>query len=228
MIQSFWWLIPLCLGAYLFGCINFSDICCRLFIKTDVRKLGSGNPGTTNMLRNFGFRWGMLILLLDWAKGGIPALAGLLLFGFSTDAGQIALFAMGLAAVLGHCFPVTARFRGGKGIATLIGVFIVANPWMSLAVFFIGLGYLAIFEYGAIVSLVFITAMMVFQAMTTEIHIAVAFLMFAFYCLVWVTHRTNIYRLLTGTENHASLFKRLLKKRNARKQKQWRNEIADL
>ena len=127
-ISNLWWqFLLLSIGSYLIGNINFAVIISKLK-KQDIRKIGSGNPGTLNMSRNFGLKIGVLTLLLDILKGAIPTLAGLLLYKGYVFAGTtlpINMFAKvmcGFFAVLGHVFPVFMKFKGGKGLACLGGV----------------------------------------------------------------------------------------------------------
>ena len=110
--------------AYLLGSIPFGLILVRLRTGRDVRQSGSGNIGATNVLRTTGRFWGVATLLLDAAKGA----AAVLIAGALTGGDPTALYLAGLAAVLGHIFPVWLRFRGGKGVATCLGVFLVLSP----------------------------------------------------------------------------------------------------
>ncbi|MCL2846080.1 MAG: glycerol-3-phosphate acyltransferase [Firmicutes bacterium] len=220
--MSLFWLTPLCIGAYFIGNINFSIIISR-FRKKDIRKEGSGNAGATNMLRAFGAKVGLMIFFLDMAKSAIPALVGLLLWG--GDYGQIAMYAMGLSAVLGHCYPVIYGFRGGKGVASTAGVFIVANPLVSLAAMAVYIVYFIVWEYGAITSILFVSTLVIFESVRST-HIAASLLIFAFYVLLWITHRKNMVRLLSGAESKASLLKKLKKKKMAMRQECWLAECC--
>jgi len=221
------WLIPLCIGAYFFGNINFAVILSRIKHGKDIRKMGSGNAGATNMLRQFGTKWGIVILLVDILKGVVVALTGYLLYGVGTVDGHIALYAMGLAVVLGHCFPVIYKFRGGKGVSTVVGVFLVANPLLALGMFFVGLAYVMIWEYGAVSSIIFVTVMVINQSVVQGDSLTVSLLLASFYVLVLITHRKNIFRLLTGGENRASVLKKLKKKNFEKKRQKWLEEVGN-
>ena len=211
---SFWWLFLFCPLAYLLGTVNFSILISR-FKGSDVRKSGSGNPGATNMLRAFGFKWAMATLLLDMLKGGLPTLVGLFAFGgwgytanpfepVSNDAGQIGMYACGLAVAVGHCFPVFMKFRGGKGVATIVGVFTVINPLIGLAGLLFGMLYWKVFEYVSISSFSFLTIVTIWEGFVrTTPSYAVASLIISYYLLVLFTHRGNVYRLLAGKERRA-------------------------
>jgi len=218
------WLIPLCVGAYLVGNVNFSIILARFKHGKDIRKMGSGNAGATNMLRQFGTRWGIVILLLDVTKGVAGALTGYLLYGRGTVDGHIAMYAMGLAVVLGHCFPVIYKFRGGKGVSTIVGVFLVANPLLAAGMFLIGFLYVVIWEYGAVSSIIFVTVLVINQSIEQGDSLTVNLLLASFYVLVIITHRKNIFRILTGGENRASVLKRLKKKTFEKKRAKWLEE----
>ena len=138
-------LIAVIIFSYLLGNISWARIIAsRKHI--DITKQGSGNPGATNTLRTLGGKAGVTVFLLDIIKGVIPALVGVLLFGgyastnvpllvTGTNESYLALYLCGLAAVLGHTLPAIYKFRGGKGIATMFGVFLVAQPILSIVVF---------------------------------------------------------------------------------------------
>lgn len=122
------------LFAYALGCVSFAALVARLH-GVDIRQHGSGNPGATNVGRVVGKPWGILVLLLDVAKGWLPVFrvapgAGLTLppLAVDTDGASLVL----LAAVLGHVCPVTAGFRGGKGVATLLGGCLALDPLLAL------------------------------------------------------------------------------------------------
>jgi glycerol-3-phosphate acyltransferase PlsY len=227
-----WWLFLLCFVSYFVGNINFSVVFSRLVLKKDIRTMASGNPGAANMLRNFGFKWGAVILLLDAGKGAIAAALGYFLYmwtGAPDVYSSIALYACGLASVVGHVFPVFYRFKGGKGVATTMGVFFVANPLISFVVLLGSIVYLAIFEYSAICSFLFITIMAIGQGImytgVDNMSIAVYSLLAAFYFLSWYTHRANIFRMLIGRENTATLFKAYKRRQMRKQQERW---LADM
>ena len=196
------WLIPICFGAYMVGNFNLAVALTRSVLKKDIRAQGSGNPGATNMLRNFGFKWGLVVFLYDLLKGVVPVLVAHFLFDE-----RVAVYAVALSVVLGHCFPVLGRFRGGKGVATMVGAFLVINPIVTPIAFAVGLVAIFLFHYGALSSLLFITIVVPWQMMADR-YLAVSLILIAFYCLVLFTHRGNIWRLLLGKENKARIFGR--------------------
>jgi glycerol-3-phosphate acyltransferase PlsY len=165
------------------------------------------------MLRNFGFKWGFITLLLDMLKGALPALAGFLIYGAGSESGRIAMYACGLGAVIGHCFPVFSKLKGGKGVATTVGVFFVACPIVALSALAFGMLYGAFFEYASVSSLCFITAVVIFEGFFVGAGTIISIFLAAYYLIVLFTHRNNILRLLKGTENRASLFAKMKEKR---------------
>lgn len=218
------WLIPICFGAYIIGNINFSVMISRRKNK-DIRAQGSGNPGATNMLRSFGFKWALAIFLLDASKGAVAAFVGRIVFGWDTDYGMIALFAVGFSAVIGHCFPVFYKFKGGKGVSTIIGVFAIANPIVAVIGFFAGFIYGLIWEYASMASLIAISIPAIYHSITSSHLMSVTIMLVGFYFFICFMHRKNIYRLLLGNENKASMLAKLKKKSIARKQQQWAKEF---
>ena len=198
----YFWYALLMIGAYLVGNISFAIILSNAK-KNDITKLGSGNPGTMNMLRNFGFKTGVLTLLLDATKGAVPALIGMLLLG------EYGLFIAGFAVVLGHIYPVFRKFKGGKGVACGLGVFLVVNPLLTLLFFVIAVVYLYFFDYGAIASFIIITAMTVIEAMNHYGDLIVSICLFGIFFVIFFSHRANFTRMLVGKENKANLKKAL-------------------
>ena len=230
--MELYWLFLFVPISYLIGNINISILIAK-WKKQDIYKLASGNPGATNVLRNFGFKWGAIVLIFDLLKGVVPAAIAFFAFGGNIDyrvfTSQIALFACGLAVILGHCFPVFLKFKGGKGVATTIGVFTVAHPIISLIAFAIIILYILIFEYGAMASFIYITIMVVYAGLQTfnNANLVVCLLLFCIYFLIWYTHRTNIFRLLTGKENYSSILKKLQIRRRKKQQDKWLQALKE-
>ncbi len=215
--NEIWWKIALLLlGSYLFGNINFALLISK-FKKQDIRGKGSGNPGTMNMLRNFGVKLGALTLALDVLKGLLPTMAGWLLFkgkytlgGF--EWGMLMQYAAGFAAVLGHIFPMYLRFKGGKGVATTIGIFMYVRPLVAVAAFVLMLLYIYRFEFGSVGSLLFVTFMCIFEMSLIKTAFGVYPEVTALYCILFMlgfmsyfAHRSNIKRLIMGMENRTPL-----------------------
>lgn len=201
--------------GYLIGNINFARIISK-FLKNDITKQGSGNPGTMNMLRTFGFKFGILTLFLDAMKGACASLIGFFVFGgdMSTNYSIIGLYVGGLSVVLGHNFPIFYKFKGGKGVACILGIYAVANPLWTLIAVAISFVYLCIFDYGAVASFIFITILTVLEATKHTGCIPITILLFVLFFLTWYMHRTNIARLLWGKERKVNLKKAFKKKQD--------------
>ena len=155
--SEIWYWFLLCAAAcYLTGCFNFAVVISH-FKKSDIRNVGSGNPGTMNMTRTFGLKIGAINFFCDVIKGGLPAVIGWLIFRNYVFAGtdvlvsDFARYFCGLFVIIGHIFPVTMKFKGGKGIASTMGLFSFALPceqwwYFPIAVVFLFgvLGYIAV------------------------------------------------------------------------------------
>ena len=185
--------------------------------------MGSGNPGTMNMLRTSGFKLGLITLILDVLKGAIPSLIGYLLFKQSGEVtALIALYSCGIATIIGHMFPVIFKFKGGKGVACAIGIFLVVNPIWLLVVFVFAFFYLWYFDYGSVASFLVISTMIIIQGFNeiTQQSIVIPILLFIIFTLIFVAHRKNIYRLLVGKESKANLQKSIKKQLGKKKKEQ--------
>lgn len=187
-------LIYLILG-YLIGSLPFAVIVSKLFGLADPRSFGSGNPGATNVLRSGNKAAAILTLLGDAAKGW---LAMWLAAKVGADGTAYAL--TGLAAFLGHLYPVFLKFKGGKGVATAIGVLIGLDGWLALAAALIWLATAIISRYS---SLAAITAAAVAPTLALAWHGpgAIAFVVGLMCLLLIWRHRGNLGRLLAGTES---------------------------
>ena len=209
-------------GGYLLGSIPFG-LLIGLSRGVDIRKHGSGNIGATNLGRIVGRKWGYLGFLLDVAKGLLPVLyAGSYLRrtnamspeglpGLSYDA-QLIWLAVGAACIIGHMFPVYLRFRGGKGVATSLGVVLGVYPFFTLTAVFafaIWLAVWAAFRYISLASIIAAIGFPIgFLLMIWRIdawQLGPLWPLFTFACLmgslIIIRHRHNIARLLAGTEN---------------------------
>ena len=195
------------LAAYLTGSIPFGLLTARYAKGIDIRQAGSGNIGATNVGRVLGAKWGVFVLLLDAVKGIVPtALYPLLaLEGGHAALGHLGV-ACGTATVLGHMFPCWLKFRGGKGVATALGVVIVLAPWATAAAVLLFAGTFAMFR---IVSLSSIIASAGFAATEfwrlrpdpfSEQKWSVATFAIAVPVLIILRHRTNLVRLMRGEE----------------------------
>ena len=184
------------LGAYLIGAIPFGLVFGKLFGGVDVRATGSGNIGATNVLRAAGKKAALVTLLADCLKGLIPVLLAAHLFA---DAWTTVL--TGMAAILGHNFPVYLRFKGGKGVATSYGVVLAIAPWTGLLCLLVWAGAAALWKYSSLSALV---SFAVYPLITFAVHGETprqAFLSLLVFALIYYRHRENIKRLRSGTES---------------------------
>ena len=190
--------------AYLLGSVPSAVWIGKWFYDIDVRKEGSGNAGATNTIRVLGLKAGIPVLLIDAFKGWLAvALAGWMAAGIlSTE--NLILFRIGAGAiaVLGHVFPAFAGFRGGKGVATLVGV-VIALYWQAFILVLIW--FAIVFAITRYVSLASVTSALIFPFIVLFVFheqsaplIVLAFLVAVF---IPITHRRNIGRLIRGEEN---------------------------
>jgi glycerol-3-phosphate acyltransferase PlsY len=190
--------LNLCLifGAYFLGCIPFGLLIARWVRGVDIRTKGSGNIGASNVSRVCGPAWGRFTLVLDASKGGVPC--G---FALCSSSPEVAA-SMGLAAVLGHCWPVFMRFKGGKGVATSAGVMGVMAPWAALAAIF---SWWVTYRWRGQTSLaslvscgVLMGGLFVFEPNQMSLGIALV-------GIIFLRHRENVRRLLAGSEPGSAL-----------------------
>lgn len=199
------------LAGYLLGSIPSAVWIGKLFFKKDVRQFGSGNAGATNTFRVLGKTAGTVVLLMDIGKGFLavllPRWAGVG-FDYTGGADDLAMLC-GLMAVLGHLYPVFAGFKGGKGVATALGIVLAAAPWASLS------------AVGVFVAVWLLTGYVSLGSILSAVSFPI-FLFTLFYpegnllktaavvlpILIIYTHRSNIGKLLKGTENKTTPFKK--------------------
>jgi len=186
------YLLPL--AAYLFGSISTAVLIARAMGLQDPREVGSRNPGATNILRYGGKTAAVLTLLGDILKGVIPVLIARAL---TADAVIITL--CGFAAFLGHLFPVFFSFRGGKGVATALGVWFALNPWVGLALLATWILMALLFRYSSLAALTTSAAAPLYVAWLSPgtPYLATMIVMSA---ILIFRHRANIRNLIAGTE----------------------------
>jgi glycerol-3-phosphate acyltransferase PlsY len=191
--------------SYLLGSIPSGYLLIRLFRHQDIRSVGSGNIGATNVLRSGGKRLGAATFLIDVLKGsaavGLGVLIAALLDPSASPRNMEALAA--LFAVLGHTFPVWLRFKGGKGVATAFGVFLVAAPWAALAAIAVFAVVLRLSRYVSLASILGAASFPLFAWITVSGDRPFFFIdvQFAVALIIIVKHHQNIRRLLAGTES---------------------------
>lgn len=227
--EIWYWFIVMAVVSYFVGCFNFALLISKIKHK-DVRKMGSGNPGTMNMSRQFGLKIGALTLFCDMIKGGLPLLIAHLIFrgyifaGTDVLVGDLARYVCGVSVIIGHIYPVTMKFKGGKGIASTLGMYSFALCceywWMIfivLAILFLTLFYIWASEWGSMGSLLGVSLLTAVQGVVfwlryagelSEVFVMVIFLLLLLDCfLTWFAHRKNIMALLAGEEHHTSVRK---------------------
>lgn len=179
--------------AYLLGSIPFGLVLTRMAGYGDIRKIGSGNIGATNVLRTGNKPLALLTLLLDGGKGAITVLIARY-FGH-----EDAALAAGLFSILGHCFPVWLKFQGGKGVATTLGMFLALAPYTGLVAIGTWLVMAALFRISSLAALIAMisTPVSAYVIYHNPVLAGVSFFVAAF---VWYRHKTNIQRLLKGEE----------------------------
>jgi glycerol-3-phosphate acyltransferase PlsY len=187
--------------AYLCGAIPFAYIISKVFYGVDIRTLGSGNPGATNVFRAIGKKPGVITFILDVLKAFLPTF-----FAFYIDDSFSYSAAVAVAALFGHIFSVFLRFKGGKGVASGLGAFFALLPMpalIALVVFvivFLSTGYVAL---GSICAAFSLPLAAYFTGYPPEVVIFA----FAASLLIIYKHRANIKRLRNGTENRFKIFK---------------------
>ena len=193
------------LVAYLLGSISFSVIISKKMAGFDVREKGSGNAGATNMLRSVGKKGAVLTLIGDCLKGVVAILFAIIVGKIAKNADKALLVQLaGIAVVLGHTFPIFFGFKGGKGVATSLGIVLLLNWQIGLICLVFALVLMILTR---MVSLGSISAAILFPVLTIFItenylvegnYIIFGILLAAF---VVYNHRANVKRILTGTEN---------------------------
>lgn len=224
-----YWLILCAVVCYFIGCFNFAVLISH-FKKSDIRNVGSGNPGTLNMTRTFGLKVGAINFLCDILKGGLPVVAAYFIFrnyvfvGTDIVVSDFMRYFCGVFVVIGHIFPVTMKFKGGKGIASTLGLLGLGLTcecaWYLPIVLGMGaliIGYIAITEWGSMGSLIGVSSLTIWQGVLfisryeSELLnpwvIAIFMTLLLLNVLTWGAHHKNIYKLLAGEEHHTAVIK---------------------
>ena len=204
--------------AYLIGSINFSIILSKKMAGFDVREKGSGNAGTTNMLRTVGKKAALITLLCDILKGIVPVLLAVLIgniannFGAEIRVDYLAQIA-GIATVIGHTFPIYFGFKGGKGVASSLGLILIINWQIGLICLVFALLVMAItrmVSLGSITAAILFAVLVIFN-ISAEYYIVqngnYRIFGIVLAAIVIFNHRSNIKRILSGTENKLSFKK---------------------
>lgn len=219
MIVYLYLAIALIVG-YFIGNINFARIFSWMFAKKDITTVGSKNPGTMNMLRTRGFGEAFLTLIMEAIKAGGPAIVCYFLFEhYFVGFGNLAYFLTAFGAIVGHCYPVFYKFKGGKGVACTFGMF-VFHPqlwWVALIVFALCFVLFFFIDYPFVISLTFILTLSIYATCLFAIEQVLWFI--PLIVIIWINflfivflHRGNIKRLLSGTENRVHFKDKIFKK----------------
>ena len=196
--------VIIAVGAYLIGSINTSILLSKAVSGEDIRNSGSGNAGATNMLRTHGKKMGVITLICDVLKGIIAVLLAGLIAPKMGDLAVTAQYIAGIFVVLGHNFPVFFGFKGGKGVATSLGVMMLLNWQLGLIVLAVALLTIILTRYVSLGSIVGAAAYII-----GELILLIGFdgsiyaLIFSVIVggLLIIRHKANISRLINGTEN---------------------------
>lgn len=188
------WLYSFPVLAYLLGSVSSAVVIARLMGLPDPRSVGSKNPGATNVLRYGGKKAAILTLAGDVLKGVVPVL-----IAHAVTADPLIIALTGFGAFLGHLFPVFFGFRGGKGVATALGVWLAINPWVGLALLVTWLAMALLFRYSSLSALTASVAAPFYVAWLSPgpAYLAVMIVMSA---ILIFRHRSNLRNLIAGTE----------------------------
>ena len=187
----------LIVGSYLIGSVPFGCILTKFFLSKDIRKIGSGNIGATNVLRTGNKIIGYATLLLDVLKAVLPII-------FIKINYPEYVFISALSVFIGHVFPVWLKFRGGKGVATYVGILCCINIYLGISFGLVWLITFLIFKYSSLSSLIgsFSIPIINFFIFNDEI----VFFFIIMFVLIFYTHRENIKRLLNHTESKTKIY----------------------
>jgi len=182
--------------SYLFGSIPFGFLLTKVFLKKDIRKIGSGNIGATNALRTGNKLVGYLTLIFDVLKAVIP----IIYFKYNYPE---YLFIASLCVFLGHLFPVWLKFKGGKGVATYLGIVISINFYLGLVFGVVWILVFIISKYSSLSSLIATAAIPIYVFFVYENNVYFYIIMFI---LIFYTHRQNIKRLINKEEIETKIY----------------------
>lgn len=214
LFANYWWqLLLVAVVAYAFGGVNYAILFSKVIKHKDIREMGSGNAGTTNVFRVFGLRMGALTFLCDVLKGVVPALACMFIFRF-TDRETDFMYWSGLFAVLGHIFPVFHQLRGGKGVATAIGVCLVVQPILTLCCVPPAIALIFAVDRMSVMSILFSIFLTVWHwtMLLDDVGLASCVFVTCMFVAVLFAHRHNIVRILTGKEMRTGVRRKILRK----------------
>lgn len=193
--------------AYLIGSTPFGWLMGKLFFKEDIRKSGSGNVGATNALRRFGTLPGIIVLLLDMAKGIVAVYLASKIF----EPQSLSLTLAAAFVILGHIFPIWLSFQGGKGVATAAGAFLMIVPLpliIALAVFLLTVAITRYVSLGSIFASISLLICVILYHVYHFLHISMLILTILLVALIIYKHKDNIKRLANNQESRISFSKK--------------------
>ena len=182
--------------SYLFGSIPFGYVFTKILLKKDIRDMGSGNIGATNVLRTGNKSLGYLTLVLDIAKAVVPIIY--VKFNYPD-----LVYISALCAFLGHLFPVWLKFKGGKGVATFVGILISINIYYATVFGIVWILTFLISKYSSLSSLIASISIPIYLLITSQGNIIFFIIMFV---LIFYTHRENIKRLINKEETKSKIY----------------------
>lgn len=197
----YFYFILLIIFGYLLGSIPWGFLFSKLK-GIDIKKVGSGATGTTNVIRALGIKWGLLVAILDFLKGVIPTYLAIKLLIVDW---QIVLVV--ITPVLGHIFPAWLKFKGGKGVATTLGVLFVLLDWKILLIlFFFWFLVIAVFQIMSLTNLLMVSFLPL-ALWFSSFSLAYLSLGWVLFALIWWSHRENLKRIKEGIEPKIKLKK---------------------
>lgn len=213
--------------AYLIGSVPTSVWVSKSFFNIDIRDYGSGNAGATNTYRVLGPRWGTFVMVIDMLKGILAVKLALLLPEYADNEINLQNLqtGLGLAAVVGHIFPIWADFRGGKGVATLFGLVMGISPWTALSCVGIFSLVLYLTRFVSLSSILASIAFPIFILVIFNVdNPAYRVFAIAVALMVLLTHQKNIGRLLRGDESKVPILKHRDRRRQRRNEADQHND----
>lgn len=191
--------IVLLIAAYLLASIPFGFLVSQKVLRLDITKVGSGNIGATNVAREVGLKWGIITFLADTLKGFIPVILAHYLLGASTEINEALKGMIGVSALLGHQFSVYNRFKGGKGVATCLGVFLGISPISCLFSGIIFIVLVSAWRYVSLGSMLAVLTMPIWLYLMGHSSLLIL-LSLIISLLIIFKHKENIQRLIQGNE----------------------------
>jgi glycerol-3-phosphate acyltransferase PlsY len=213
--------ILLIILAYLIGSVPTSVWVSQHFFDIDIRDYGSGNAGATNTYRVLGPKWGTVVMLVDMLKGILAVKLALLLPAYADSEINLQNLqtGLGLAAVIGHIFPIWADFRGGKGVATLFGLVLGISPWTAISCVGIFILVLYLTRFVSLSSILASIAFPVFILVIFNVDNPIyRIFAIAVALMVLLTHQKNITRLFRGSESKVPILKNRDRRRQRRRE----------